>query len=101
MRPSVRFDPVARAEFLDALDYLEGQRAGLGRRLARLTHAAVNEIRDHPQRFPVVRGPYRRYRVDPFRYAIVYTVEADGGILVVAYFHLSRNPNRLDERLGG
>jgi len=39
--------------------------------------------------------------VDPFRYAIVYTVEADGGILVVAYFHLSRNPNRLDERLGG
>jgi plasmid stabilization system protein ParE len=93
-------DPVARAELLDALEYLEEQQAGLGKRLAKLTRQTIIDIRDHPERFPVVHGRYRRARVDPFRYAIVYAEEEDGGIFVVAFFHLSRNPKRLRRRLG-
>jgi hypothetical protein len=61
--------------------------------------ALIIDIRDHPKRFPVVQGRYRRARVDPFRYAVVYCEEPDGAIFVAAYFHLMRNPARLRRRL--
>ena len=99
MRKPLRLDPAARAELLDALDYLEQQQAGLAKRLAKLTRQVMADIRDYPKRFPVVHGRYRRARVDPFRYAIVYAEEDDGGIFVAAFFHLSRNPQRLRRRL--
>jgi plasmid stabilization system protein ParE len=100
MKRRFRIVPRARADFLDAFEYLESQQRGLAKRLSTLIRIALFEIRDHPNRFPKLRGRYRRYRVSPFKYAIVYFVDADATIVVEAFFHLMRNPKRLDDRLG-
>jgi hypothetical protein len=86
---------------LDAFDYLEAQQAGLSKRLATLVRVAMLEILSHPHRQPKVFADFRRNRVDPFDYAIVYSVEADGVVHIAAFFHLRRNPAGLRRRLGG
>ena len=49
---SVVFDPDARAEFLEAVQYYEDSQAGLGRRFQVTVEAAVKSIAENPLRYP-------------------------------------------------
>ena len=99
MPHQVRLDPIAKTELLDAFDYLESQRPGLAKRFSQLFRAATEEISAHPARFPVFTGPYHRYRIDPFQYAIIYRLDETGTVFIASVFHLMRDQGRLKRRL--
>lgn len=84
---------------LDAFDYLELQQNGLARRLAVRIRDAVLMIRTTLLRFPIYHGQFHKYRVDPFKYALIYRLNADDSVLIASFFHLSRNPDRLRRHL--
>ncbi|MFZ1285966.1 MAG: type II toxin-antitoxin system RelE/ParE family toxin [Candidatus Phosphoribacter sp.] len=88
--------PEARAEYLHAVSYYEGLRAGLGAELIDRFEDAIEDIRDDPQTWPVYPDwqgePVLRSRsVKTFRYRIVYYVR-DETVRVIAYAHTSREP---------
>lgn len=92
-------DGRAKAELLDAFDYLEQQQKGLARRLAIKVRDATIKVRTTPLSFPVYHGQFRKYRVDPFKYALIYRLNADDSILIASFFHLQKNPERFQQYL--
>jgi plasmid stabilization system protein ParE len=88
---SVVFDPDARAEFLEAVQYYEDCQAGLGRRFRMTVEAAVKCIAETPFRYRVLHAPFRRYLLTNFPYAIIYCIEP-GNILIIAVAHTKRKP---------
>jgi len=98
--PDFRIAEQARSEILDAFDYFEQQQEKLAKRLAGLIRDALHVIVEHPDRWPLIHRHFRRYRIDPFKYALIYEVLGDGSINVVAFWHLSRSERRLQRRLG-
>jgi plasmid stabilization system protein ParE len=79
----------ARAELRKAYEWYG---PGHGTRFLRAVGDAVKKIRDHPQRWPVVRGEVRRCRTDKFPYGVLYKVKPDH-IRILAVMHLHRDPD--------
>ena len=88
---SVVFDPDARAEFLEAVQYYEDSQTGLGRRFRVAVEAAVKSITESPFRYRVLHPPFRRYLLPNFPYAIIYCIEPEN-ILIIAVAHTKRKP---------
>jgi len=82
----------AEVELREALDYYEGQRAGLGGEFRREFEAALQRVRENPQAYAseddsgVRSCPLRR-----FPFTLVY-VELDDRIWVAAVAHQRRRP---------
>ena len=91
MRP-VRFLRPAELELLDAVQYYESQAKGLGSEFLDQIDAAVLDIREAPERWPVIRLSIRRRLVHRFPYALLYRVEPDE-IIIQATMHLHRRPD--------
>jgi len=94
----VIFTPAARAELIDALDWYEVQRPGLGRRFRGEIEAAVIRIAANPQQFPLVFEDIRRSRLRKFPYGLFFRIEQDS-LTVIACFHASRNPQQWQQRV--
>lgn len=97
--------PEAREEFLDAVDYYDRQRAGLGSELIERFDLAVKEIEEAPEAWPMVpdwdsQPVVRSHRVQTFRYRVVYYVR-DDKVIIVAYAHTSREPGYWRHRVQG
>jgi plasmid stabilization system protein ParE len=88
---SVVFDPDARAEFLEAVQYYEDSQGGLGRRFRVAVESAVKSIVENPFRYRVLHPPFRRYLLPNFPYAIIYCIEPEN-ILIIAVAHTKRKP---------
>jgi plasmid stabilization system protein ParE len=88
---SVVFDPDARAEFLEAVQYYEDSQTGLGRRFRVAIETAVKSIAENPFRYRVLHPPFRRYLLQNFPYAIIYSIEPEN-ILIIAIAHTKRKP---------
>jgi plasmid stabilization system protein ParE len=88
---SVDFDPDARAEFLEAVNYYEDCQAGLGRRFRIAVEAAVQSVAETPFRYRVLHAPFRRYLLTNFPYSIIYCIEPEN-ILIIAIAHTKRKP---------
>ena len=88
---SVVFDPDARDEFLEAVQYYEESQVGLGRRFRAAVEAAVKSIAENPLRYRVLHPPFRRYLLPNFPYAIIYCIEPEN-ILIIAVAHTKRKP---------
>jgi toxin ParE1/3/4 len=52
---------------------------------------AVTEIERAPQRWPEIEPGVPRYRIDRFKYSLVYRVFSDR-VQIIAVAHLSREP---------
>jgi len=85
------FDPGAERDLLEAVEYYEDCRAGLGEDFSVEVRSAIERVCDHPLAWPVVKERYRRCLVSRFPYGIVYRVESDR-IIVMAVMHLHRHP---------
>jgi toxin ParE1/3/4 len=81
----------AEEEMLEAAFYYERQSRGLGRDFLRKVQNAVEEIVQHPTRWPKVRGNIRRRMIHRFPYAILYE-EQPQEVLIIAVMHLRRHP---------
>lgn len=95
-------DPAARAEYLDAVDYYDRQRPGLGDELIDRFEEALRDIAKDPGAWPRVDGwegdpVLRNHRVETFHYRVVYYVAGDH-VRIVAYAHTSRMPGYWSDR---
>lgn len=82
----------AQAEFDEAFDYYEGQRAGLGVDFAARVQRVFDRISAHPQIHGIVFADIRKGTVTRFPYSVYYRADA-ARVEVIAVFHSSRDPS--------
>jgi plasmid stabilization system protein ParE len=85
------FRPEARAEFDEAYDWYESQRAGLGEAFADQVQLVLDRIAAMPQIHAAVLGNVRKAVVRRFPYCVYYREEATC-VRVLSVFHTSRDP---------
>ena len=90
MKP-VRLLRPAEQELIEAAAYYEKQVSGLGHAFLDKVEAALDDIAEHPDRWPLIAGPVRRRLVYRFPYGILYRTEP-AEVLVLAIAHLHRRP---------
>ena len=93
----VIFTPRARAELIDAQDWYENEAPGLGRRFRAAVDAVVQRI-SAARQFPVIHKNVRRALLRRFPYALMFVIEADETLTVIACFHGSRDPAHWQRR---
>jgi plasmid stabilization system protein ParE len=96
---AVTFTPSARAELIDAQAWYENEAPGLGRRFRAAVHAVIERMSANPRQFPAVYKSIRRALLRRFPYALMFVIEADDTLTVIACFHGSRDPARWQERV--
>ena len=87
----------AETDLTDAFNWYEDQVSGLGIDYLNTVDAALSGIQQNPTAYPVVHGKVRRRLVRRFPYAVFYLVEPSK-IIVLAVFHIRRNPKSWKER---
>ena len=92
------FHPEALNELIEAADFYEGRRPGLGTEFESAVRSAFDVIQEHPLRWPLHRADVRRYRLKRFPFAILYRASSQT-LIVIAIMHLSRRPGYWTERL--
>lgn len=83
--------PAAEREVEAAARWYEEQAAGLGRAFVDEVIAAFEAIENAPERYALLREPYRRTLLVRFPYAIIYKVTATR-VYVRAVAHGKRRP---------
>jgi toxin ParE1/3/4 len=71
------FHPAALNEMIDAANYYEHQRDGLGGEFDVAIEAAFAAILENPQRWPIVFPNVNRYRLKRFPFGIFYRSEGN------------------------
>ena len=66
----------------------------MGRNFRAAVDAVIQRMSANPWQFPVVYKSIRRALLRHFPYALMFVVEADETLTVIACFHGSRDPAR-------
>lgn len=90
--------PQAAAEPAEAVDWYEQRSKGLGSEFLRSVDAAPAQIARNPLQYQVVMGQARRAPLRRFPYSLIYTV-FEREVVILACFHGSRDPRRLQGRI--
>lgn len=98
MHPVV-FTHAARAELIDAQDWYENEASGLGRHFRAAVDAVIERMSTNPLQFPVIHRNIRRALLQRFPHALMFVVESDNALTVIACFHGSRDPRRWQQRM--
>lgn len=96
--PPLRLLPTAELEFADAAIWYERRRAGLGRRFVSAVEETFERILRRPDRFETPYRDLQRAPVADFPYGVYFRQEGDC-VLIVAVFHLHRDPQQLRRRM--
>lgn len=96
---SVIFTLPARTELIDAQDWYENEAPDLGRRFRVAVDAVIEQMSANPRQFPVVYKSLRRALLRSFPYALMFAIEADETLSVIACFHGSRDPAHWQKRM--
>jgi plasmid stabilization system protein ParE len=89
---NLTFHPEAREEYLAAAHYYADCQEGLESRFVAAIESALQRIDEAPERWRVFEEDVRRNLVHVFPYAILYSIESDDSILIIAVMHCSREP---------
>jgi plasmid stabilization system protein ParE len=95
--PRLVLRPQAETELLDARDWYEAQRPGLGEAFATEIDQALARIVEAPLAFPRVHGETGRALLRRFPYAIYFHAMPDE-VVVLAVIHGRRHPGRWQSR---
>lgn len=82
----------------EAADFYYLERPGLGTDFLDAVEGTMQQVIEHPESSPVVRGHVRKCTVARFPYSVVYSVRS-GGVFVSAVAHSSRRPFYWQDRL--
>ena len=93
----VIFRPMARSEYLRAIEWYENQQPGLGADFEASVEAVLTTIANQPDRYPIAERDIREAPVHRFPYCVYYRVRPDR-IEVLAVFHQSRDPAEWQSR---
>ena len=88
----VTFILPARAELIDAQTWYVNEVSGLGRHFRTAVGNVVQRMSANPQQFPIVYKSIRRALLRRFPYALMFVIESDSTLTVIACFHGSRDP---------
>ena len=88
---TVRLDPAAKQEILQAALFYEDCREGLGQEFVDSVESAFEQIQQYPTVWRILKGRFRRYPLQRFPYGIIYAVE-EKVIYIAAVMHLKRKP---------
>jgi plasmid stabilization system protein ParE len=69
----------------------------MGRRFRHAIDALAERMSGNPRQFPVVYKNVRRALLRRFPYTVLFVIENET-LLVIAYFHASRNPSHWQRR---
>ena len=94
----VIFTLPARAELIDAQDWYENEAAGMGRRFRQAVDAVIERMSASPRQFPVIYRNVRRALLRRFPYALMFVIDLDDTLTVIASFHGSRDPAHWQKR---
>ena len=81
----------ARADFDEAFDWYEPQRAGLGVEFAARVQAVLDSIAAMPELHAPTYRDVRKALVRPFPYSIIDRIR-NNRVIIIAVFHNKRNP---------
>lgn len=87
----VLLSPAAALELVEAYDWYEAELPGLGRRFQAEIDSTLERMTANPLQFPAVLRGARRALLRRFPYTLFFTIE-DQTLLVIACFHVSRDP---------
>ena len=88
----------AEVELVEAAEYYDSEREGLGRAFLDAVRATEQRVRRNPELWALRLGAVRSCRVERFPYRLHYVDEQDR-IVVVAVAHTSRRPGYWKDRL--
>ena len=99
----LRFHPLGRVEYVEAIVYLEQRREGYGERFETEVDAVLDRIRDFPQSGASVPGfppevDVRAFVLRVFRYTLMVGFEGDSAV-VYAVAHQQRRPGYWRDRV--
>jgi toxin ParE1/3/4 len=94
------FHPEAEIELLDAIDYYEFCRRGLGYEFAIEVHFTIQNILSFPNAWPILEEGIRRCQIRRFPYGLIYS-EHENIIYILAVMHLHRRPGYWQDRKTG
>ncbi len=97
MKRPVVFRRIAENEFLDAIDWYNEAREGLGDEFKIAVETMLAQISRQPERFAATRLDSRRAVMSRFPYTIHFWIEPER-IVVLAVFHGARDPEDLKYR---
>lgn len=89
---SARLLAAAKQEIRDAAEYYEMQAKGLGTDFTDRIHAAMLDVCENPESWPVVEQGVRRRLICRFPYGLLYRIDKDD-VVILAVMHLARHPN--------
>lgn len=92
------FHSEAEEEFLNAIDYYEEHKFGLGSEFAIEVHSTIENIISFPTAWPLLEYDIRRSLTQRFPYGIIYSIEKDL-IFILAVMHLHREPEYWKSRI--
>ena len=95
----VRIRAQARAEIAEAFEWSLARSSDAAAAFVAAVDAAVTQIAEAPEQFPVVRGRLRRVLVQHFPYAVYYK-RYPRTISIVGVIHGRRNPSTWLRRAG-
>src|SRR5207245_506608 len=88
----------AENDLLQIFAELEEHTTAAGVRFASRLDFTLGHLQAHPEMAPIFEEPVRRLVIGSTGYGLFYSVEARG-IIVHALIHLSRDPERIRERI--
>jgi toxin ParE1/3/4 len=88
----------AEEEMLEAAEYYESQRRGLGRTFLAEVQRTVDRIVENPRLGQAVRQGIRRRLLRRFPFGILYQVDPEE-IVIIAVMHLRRRPGYWSDRV--
>jgi len=94
---SVRFHLLAASELVEAQEWYEKARSGLGAAFAAEVERVVSLIDQHPLRFALYDAPVRRALLKRFPFSI-YFEDVDGVRYIWAVFHHRRDRAAIGSR---
>jgi plasmid stabilization system protein ParE len=95
--PRLVVRPQAATELLEAQQWFDEQRTGLGQEFGLEVDLTVSEVLTRPESFPRVHGEMRRAIVHRFPYGVFFRIVADT-ILILGIIHGHRNPESWQNR---
>lgn len=82
----------ALAEIAHAAEYYDREVPGLGADFIDELDAAIGRVVKFPEVWGRIAEGYRHCKFRRFPYAVIYSIQSKGEILVVSVFHQSRAP---------
>ncbi|MBN1931384.1 MAG: type II toxin-antitoxin system RelE/ParE family toxin [Desulfobacterales bacterium] len=94
----IRFLPEAEFEFYEAVQWYKKQKDGLDLEFVLCIDEAIERIKRNPKMFPITIKNARKSLVKKFPYILYYEENVEE-IIILAVFHVKRNPKQWQRRV--